>query len=548
MVAYRTAPDPQETGWPKGIPYIIGNEGCERFGFYGMRAILFVYISYLLRNSGVTEELSERHATEVVHTFFAGVYALPMVGAVIADRWWGKYPTIIWLSLVYCAGHACLALFDGNFKGSIVGLVLIAVGSGGIKPCVSAHVGDQFGEGNFSKVERVYQAFYFIINFGSFFSTLLIPWTKGVWGFGVAFGIPGILMGIATICFWMGRHVFVHVPPKPGGKLGLIDVISGILLFLTIAFPMFGAGLLPPYAALSLAGKLLLSVACFGAGMAVFSWRQTLSPDDGFLAVLVYALRAKLTGHALAPLPAAQGPGEPGELARHPFWGSAVKRFGLEAAEGPPAVLRIITVFLMVSMFWALFDQHASSWIAQAREMDRSFELFGKRFELLPEQISAANPLLVMLLVPLMGYVVYPAVAKLLRREFTLLQRMTVGMSLTAFAFVIVALAQERLDAGGHVHIAVQLLAYLVLTTSEVMVSVTGLEFAYTQAPRRMKALLMGFWLLAVSLGNLLVALLSELGNLPRAQFFWTFAGLMLVASVLFGVRAAFYRYKTYVQ
>src|SRR3954463_4023118 len=92
MVAYRTAPDPQETGWPKGIPYIIGNEGCERFSFYGMRAILFVYISYLLRNSGLTEALSERHATEVVHTFFAGVYALPMVGAVIADRWWGKYP------------------------------------------------------------------------------------------------------------------------------------------------------------------------------------------------------------------------------------------------------------------------------------------------------------------------------------------------------------------------------------------------------------------------------------------------------------------------
>ena len=93
-----------------------------------------------------------------------------------------------------------------------------------------------------------------------------------------------------------------------------------------------------------------------------------------------------------------------------------------------------------------------------------------------------------------------------------------------------------------------QLLAYVILTTSEVMVSVTGLEFAYTQAPRRMKAVLMGFWLLAVSLGNILVVLLSELGNLPRAQFFWTFAGLMFVASVLFGIRAAFYRYKTYVQ
>ncbi len=549
MVAYRTAPDPDETGWPKGIPYIIGNEGCERFSYYGMRAILFVYVSHLLLASGVTEELAERHATEVVHTFFAGVYALPMVGAVIADRWWGKYPTIVWLSLVYCAGHACLALFDGDFTGSIFGLVLIAIGAGGIKPCVSAHVGDQFGRSNFGKVERIYQAFYFIINFGSFFSTLLIPWVKARWGFGVAFAIPGILMGLATFWFWSGRHVFVHVPPRPGGKLGAIDVLSGVLLFLTIAFPMFGAALLPPYAALSIPLKLLVSLACFAAGMAVFSFRQKLAPDDGFLAVLVYAIRAKLTGQELPPLDSARASAEAeGELARHSFWGSAVRRFGLEAAEGPPAVLRILTVFLMVSVFWALFDQHASSWIAQAREMDRSFVLFGSTMELMPEQISAANPMLVMLLVPLMGYVVYPAVAKLIGREFTLLQRMTVGMAVTAFSFVIVALAQERLDAGETVHVTVQLSAYAVLTAGEVMVSVTGLEFAYTQAPRRMKALLMGFWLLTVSLGNMLVALLSGLGSLPRAQSFWIFAGLMLVASVLFGVRAAFYRYKTYVQ
>jgi len=548
MVAYRTAPDPEETGWPKGIPYIIGNEGCERFSFYGMKAILFVYISYLLRHSGVTEALAEGHATEVVHTFIAGVYALPMVGAVIADRWWGKYPTIVWLSLVYCAGHACLAIFDGNFRGSVVGLVLIALGSGGIKPCVSAHVGDQFGRGNASKVERIYLAFYFIVNFGSFFSTLLIPWLKREAGFGLAFALPGILMGIATIWFWSGRHVFVHVPPKPGGKLGAIDVLSGVLLFATIAFPMFGAGLLPAYAALPVLARIAVSLACLLAGLLVFGWRQTLEPDDGFLAVLVYALRAKFTRHELPPLRAVDAREREAELARHPFWGPAVERFGLEAAEGPPAVLRIITVFLMVSMFWALFDQHASSWVAQARDMDRRFELFGLSFELMPEQVSSANPLLVMLLVPLMGYVVYPGVAKLLKREFTALQRMTVGMSITAFAFVIVALAQERLDAGQSVHIGVQLLAYLVLTTSEVMVSVTGLEFAYTQAPRRMKALLMGFWLLAVSFGNILVALLSGLGNLPRAQFFWTFAGLMFVAALVFGVRAAFYRDKTYLQ
>jgi POT family proton-dependent oligopeptide transporter len=548
MAAYRTAPDPRETGWPKGIPYIIGNEGCERFSYYGMKAILFVYIAHLLQQSGVTGQLAEKQATDVVHTFNAGVYALPMIGALVADRLWGKYPTIIWLSLVYCAGHACLAIFDGDFAGSIAGLVLIAVGSGGIKPCVSAHVGDQFGAGNFDKVERVYQFFYFTINFGAFFSTLLIPVVKERAGFGWAFAIPGILMGLATLWFWMGRNVYVHVPPQPGGVLGLIDALSGLLLFMTIAAPMFGPGLVPGYAELGWPLKLLVSVAFLVAGLLVFAARQAREPDDGFLAVLFYALRTKFTGQELAPLPKAQAQAEPSELAQHPFWGPAVKRFGAEAAEGPVAVLRIISVFAMVSVFWALFDQHSSSWIAQAREMDRTFHLFGTSFTLLPEQIAAANPILVMLLVPFMGYVVYPAVARVRGREFTPLQRMTTGMLLAAGSFVIVAIAQERLDAGVSVHIGVQLLAYLVITASEVMVSITGLEFAYTQAPRRMKSLIMGFWLLSVSFGNILVALLARLEGLPRATFFWTFALLMLGAGVLFGLRAAFYRYRSYVQ
>src|SRR4051812_3401760 len=121
MSAPRTAPDQNATGWPAGIPYIIGNEGCERFGYYGMKAILFVYISHLLVATGVAGQLAEKQATDVVHTFNAGVYALPMIGALIADRFLGKYTTIIWLSLVYCAGHACLAFFDGDLAGSVAG-------------------------------------------------------------------------------------------------------------------------------------------------------------------------------------------------------------------------------------------------------------------------------------------------------------------------------------------------------------------------------------------------------------------------------------------
>ena len=95
--------------------------------------------------------------------------------------------------------------------GVYFGLGLIAIGSGGIKPCVSAHVGDQFGRASWNLIPKVFQAFYFIINFGSFFATLSIPYVKQHYGYSVAFAIPGILMGIATLFTWMGRKVFVHI-------------------------------------------------------------------------------------------------------------------------------------------------------------------------------------------------------------------------------------------------------------------------------------------------------------------------------------------------
>jgi POT family proton-dependent oligopeptide transporter len=494
----------------------------------------------------VSSALAERQATDVVHTFNAGVYALPMVGALIADRWWGKYKTILWLSLAYCVGHALLATFDKDFSGFAIGLVFIAIGAGGIKPCVSAHVGDQFGRGNWSKVQRVYQAFYFIINFGALFATLIIPAVKHRFGFSYAFALPGVLMAIATVFFWMGRKEFVHVPGRPGGKLGAIDVLTGLLLFAAIAAPMFGRGLVPAYAGLSLPGKLLVSLAFVALGLLSFRVRQRIAPDDGFLAVLLYTVTVKLTGREQASI--VRENVRESDSGLSPFWRPALRRFGKEAAEGPPAVLRIISVFAMVSVFWALFDQNASSWVAQARDMDRHFALLGLSFDVLPEQIQAANPALVMMLVPLTGWLLYPGIEKLLRIEMTPLRRMTLGMFLASLSFVIVALAQQRLDAGERVHVGVQLLAFLVLTSAEVMVSVTGLEFAYTQAPRRMKSLIMGFWMLAVSLGNILVAVLARFQDAPRVEFFWTFAGLMLGAAVLFGIRAAFYRYQTYTQ
>jgi POT family proton-dependent oligopeptide transporter len=613
--------------FPPGIPYIVGNEGAERFSYYGMRQILYIYLTSLFigfaaENAVPGEELADAkvRATQITHLFMAGVYLFPMIGAILADRFLGKYRVILYVSFIYCAGHAALAIGGragvlGNLgmaeAAMLAGLTLIAMGSGGIKPCVSANVGDQFSARNSHLITRVFQIFYFMINFGSFFASLLTPYFFRHYGPEVAFGVPGILMGVATLVFWLGRKRFVRVPPNPGGKLGALDFLSSSLM----ATPLLvlvgvGAGVAEEFVSAAMSeqtGKVaealwhiastywphaLLSAAALVAGYALFRFRQKLGEDSGFLSVLTYSLRHRRD----------RAPGED-------FWAPARRHFGEEAAEGPPAVLRIIAVFSMVSVFWALFDQHASTWVEQAKAMDLTLvmpravwsgwllpaavvgALYGavwlfawvsnrplprratlvalgviavwglialgihlggggmQRIELLPAQISALNPLFVMIIIPLLNFAVYRPL-EVRGRPLRPLQRMAIGMFVTSTSFVAVALLQHRIQASGEgqVHVLWQVIPYLLITTAEVLVSITGLEFAYTQAPRAMKSTIAGFWLLCVTFGNVLVAFLAPLQRLSLATFFWVFAVLMALAATAFLILAARYRGRTYLQ
>lgn len=535
----RTTPDHNTTKWPSGVPFIIGNEGCERFSYYGMRSILTIHLVSLYTLTGLAETAAQANAIAMAHIFFAGVYAFPMIGALLADRLAGKYNTILWLSLVYCAGHGVLAFGEDSLGGMALGLALIAIGSGGIKPCVSANVGDQFGRGNWFRVKTIFQAFYFIINFGSFFATLLIPLIRAHFGTSWAFGLPGILMAIATIFFWAGRNKYVHVPPKPGGKVGTLDTAAAISLFLSVGHLLVTSKIL----GWSPAQMMLTSTAFLTLGMILFVIRQKVAPDDGFMAVLFFSIRARFSGaERQASITDSSVTDHP--LYKSRFWRPAVSRWGGEVAEGPVAVLKIISVFFLVSVFWALFEQHGSTWIIQASEMNLHF----LGMDLLPSQIAALNPLMVMVLIPLMSGV-YVLSGKL-GYELSSLRRMTIGMVVTSVSFVAIALIQMSIETQGHGTISVgwQIIPYVLVTIAEVMVSITGLEFAYTQAPKKMKSMIMGFWMLSVSAGQVLVTILASLPDMGKVKFFWTFAIMMFAASMLFGIRARFYTAKDYTQ
>ena len=505
---------------PGQIKYIIGNEACERFSFYGMRNILVPFLISSVLLAYLPEADRDGKAKDIFHTFVIGVYFFPLLGGWLSDRFFGKYNTVLWLSLVYCAGHACLAMFEENRTGFYTGLFLIALGSGGIKPLVSAFVGDQFDQSNKDKAKVVYDVFYWTINFGSFFASLLMPIFLRNHGPSIAFGIPGILMFVATVIFWAGRKKYVHVPPSPPDPDSFLNVVRSALIG-----PAPGKG----------AGTML---AAAGVVLAVAS--LALIPSMGFV-------KAVLIG--LGVLMGLVGVGASMQLdrarARHPD----------VAIEGVRSVLRILIVFALVTPFWSLFDQKASTWVLQGQAMHIPHEAWWWPSWLVVTagQMQALNPIMVMLLIPFNNLVLYP----LLRRmgyEPTALRRMGFGIAFSGLAWIVAGVIQLWLDGGDPVTLAWQILPYLLLTFGEVLVSATGLEFAYSQAPRAMKGVIMSFWLLSVSYGNLWVLMtnaairnesvigqIASTGLSENAFLMFFFAGFAFVAALAFALYARTY-------
>lgn len=427
---------------PSGVFHLVANEGAERFSYYGMRAILVVFMTGMILNAqGELDPMAEAEAKTYFHIFASAVYFFPFVGALLADAWWGKYRTIIWLSLVYCGGHIALAL-DHTRLGLLIGLTLIAIGSGGIKPCVSANLGDQFGSLNRHLLPKAFSWFYFAINVGAFCSMMLTPVLLEQYGASVAFAVPGILMFVATLIFWTGRHRYTHIPPDTSGVI-----------------------------------QELKSPA---------SWR---------------------------------------------------------------AILKLCGIFLFVAFFWSLYDQTSSAWVLQAQHMDRNW----LGIEWLPSQIQAINPILILLFIPLFVYVIYPLLSRCM--ELTALRKMSIGFFITVAAFMISAYIEQLIAQGQTPPIAWQLLAFVVITAAEVMVSITCLEFSYTQAPLKLKSLIMGLFLLSVSVGNALTALVNYWIQNPDGtvaltgpEYYWFFAGMMFLVACLFLFVVGRYQEVTYLQ
>ena len=419
--------------FPKAAPSIVVTETAERFSFYGMKAILSTFLISQFFNPTNNPALvagAEAHSNEVTHLFVALVYLLSIVGGVLADYFLGRYRTILYLAIVYCIGHAFLAMFDTNYQLFYAGLLLIAVGAGGVKPNVSVMVGDQFENESDANIAKLYDIFYFGINVGAFFSMLITPVIKNSrYGAPLAFGVPGILMFIALVIFYLGKSKYKITLPK-----------------------------------------------------------HTRNEE------------------------------------KIPF------------KEQVMSVWKVLVVFSFIPIFWALYDQNGSEFVIQAGKMDLHF----MGIEWLQEQIQVVNALLILILIPVFSFGIYPLLEHIGIR-ITALRKIGWGLIVLALTFVLVAWIQQQIDNGVTLSIGWQLLAYVLLTVAEIFVSITGLEYAFSQAPKSMKSTIMAIFFFTVFLGNILVSYINNniqsggfFSHYKGASYFWLFAGIMAVNVVLY--------------
>eukprot|EP00042_Codosiga_hollandica_P043993 m.426273 g.426273 ORF g.426273 m.426273 type:complete len:776 (+) comp56687_c0_seq2:1172-3499(+) len=292
--------------YPISVAFIVAQEFCERFSYYGMKTILAFYFTHYYM-------WSDNTAVVVYHLFNLFCYSMPLFGGILADSKFGKFRTIFYLSLVYSAGNAMLSLTsvphiaeasNPKWWGGVVGLFLIAVGTGGIKPCVASFGGDQIESTKPHLIQGFFAAFYFAINAGALISSILTPMLRArVSCFGdnecfpLAFGVPGALMFVATMIFVAGKPRYVMRTPER-------NVIADTVKTWKLGFQY-----------------------------KIAHWRKTTSVN-------------------------------------HRHWlDAAIRQVGNVFVHDVKALNRVLVMFLPVPIFWALYDQQGSRWTLQAEEM-----------------------------------------------------------------------------------------------------------------------------------------------------------------------------------
>lgn len=652
------------TGYPKHVFLILGNEFCERFSFYGMKAILVLYFTRALNYTDDT-------ATAVYHGFNSVCYFMPIFGAMLADGYLGKFNTILYLSIIYSIGNLVMSIGaipqGGNYLDwvSYIALILIAIGTGGIKPCVSAFGADQFKDNQARQKETFFSMFYMAINLGSLLSMIITPILRSSVQcfdsdcYALAFGVPAILMVVAVIFFVVGSPFYTKPPPgnniigrlfgcigtaisgrctKKGGprehwldyseeKYGkeFVTDVKAVLrvLFMFIPLPVFwalfdqqgsrwilqagrmngdmGGGFVLEPDQMQVINPLLVVIMVPLVESLFFPCLDKLKIPNRPLqrlgaGLLLCSLSFCITGGIEITINKTAPPAVPEGQARFHMINAApcpvsyqidsLANVTLETGlmRGPELMshddgFAKITAdfshcgggiqpfepknFTDFDGFTFIFSYESGSGVISQHVQENTTRM-GDGLAVIQVINTVQNNMAIelnedekqRLNISYLGNVTYEVghntyVVKT-SSDYDIYTEIGSIETKAGAIYTLVIQKDQQGDIKAVAHeevtpndqnIFLQLPQYIVMSFGEVLFSVTGLSFAYSQAPASMKAVLQAGWLVTNAVGNLIVVIVAGAGIANQVVEYFFFAGLMFVTFIIFIIMSLFYVY-----
>lgn len=541
----------KKTGTWKACPFIIGNECCERLAYYGMSSNLVRYFKHRLNQHTSV-------ATRNNQNWSGTCYITPLIGAFLADAYLGRYWTIALFSIIYVFGMTLLAMSatvhgikprcytEDNCDPTVtqsavffVALYLVALGTGGIKPCVSSYGADQFDDTNETEKKHkssFFNWFYFSINIGALIASSVLVWVQDNVSWGWGFGIPAIAMAIAVVFFFSGTRLYRN--QKPGGSplTRLCQVVVASFRKCRVAIP---------------ADKSLLYETTDAESNIKGSRKVEHTEELSFFdkaAVETESDDIKGTVNS---------------------W----RLCTVTQVEELKAVIRLLPIWATGIIFAAVYSQMSNLFVLQGERMNT--HVGNSTFKIPPASLSIFDTLSVIFWVPIYDRIIVPVTRKFTghKNGLTQLQRMGIGLFISIFAMVVAAILElERLrEVRRHNYYEVkempmtifwQVPQYFLIGCAEVFTLIGQLEFFYEQAPDAMRSFCSALQLTTIALGNYLSSLLvtivtaitarnDKLGWIPDNlnyghihYFFFLLAVLSVLNLGAFLLIAKWYTYK----
>ncbi|EHA8591283.1 Protein NRT1/ PTR FAMILY 8.3 [Cocos nucifera] len=531
------------TGNWRACPFILGTECCERLAYYGIATNLVTYLTKKLHEGNVS-------AARNVTTWQGTCYITPLIGAILADAYWGRYWTIAVFSTIYfigmgtltlsasvpafrpssCVKSVCPEANPAQYAIFFLGLYLIALGTGGIKPCVSSFGADQFDDtdpAERAKKGSFFNWFYFSVNIGALISSSFLVWVQDNYGWALGFGIPTLFMALAIISFFSGTTLYRF--QKPGGSpiTRVCQVVVASLHKWKLDVPHDS----------SLLYELPEKTSAI-EGSRKLQHTDELKFLDKAATVSDLDLKTEDLYHVCGTR----------DGSRYNDW----------LIHHPPASLStfdVISVIIWVPVYDRILVPIISTmFVEQGMVLDTTIG----SFTIPPASLSTFDVISVIIWVPVYDRILVPIVRRFTGRErgFSELQRMGIGLFISILAMTAAALVEiKRLDIVRAEHLEHQKVAvplsifwqipqYFLVGAAEVFTFIGQLEFFYDQSPDAMRSLCSALSLLTNALGNYLSSLILTIvtyittrggktgwipDNLNEGHldyFFWLLAGL----------------------